>query len=54
MSRGGKREGAGRPPVPHPLKTRSMRLTDEEYVWVKQRIKRRRKLCEKFIKEDNK
>lgn len=50
--RGGKREGAGRPHVLVPLKTRSIRLTDEEYDWVKSKIKRRRKFIEKFVKED--
>jgi hypothetical protein len=40
--RGGKREGAGRPTgstKPSNLKMRSMRLTDTEYVKVKELIK---------------
>ncbi len=39
--RGGKREGAGRPPVPTGTarKMRSMRLSDEEYEQVKEFIK---------------
>lgn len=41
MPRGGKREGAGRPPGPtgKAKKMRSLRLSDEEYTLVRQYIK---------------
>jgi hypothetical protein len=47
MTRGGKREGAGRKPGPGKklipgLKMRSIRMTDEEYQKVKEYIKQMR------------
>lgn len=36
---GGKRSGAGRPPVPEPRKPRCFRLTDKEYQATKDFIK---------------
>jgi hypothetical protein len=40
MTRGGKREGAGRPLTAEtPLKTRSIRMTDEEYIKIKEYLK---------------
>lgn len=45
MPRGGKRENSGRPKLPNDikLKTRSIRMNDEEYLRVKEYLKELRK-----------
>ncbi|WP_348676936.1 hypothetical protein [Flavobacterium coralii] len=42
-NRGGKREGAGRPKVKELRKNRTFRLLDDEYIKVKEYIKKIRK-----------
>jgi len=39
MSHGGKREGAGRKPVPNPLQPKSIRCTKEEYQYIRECLK---------------
>jgi hypothetical protein len=37
--RGGARQGAGRPKVPAPLKSKTIRCTDDEYAKLKEYLK---------------